>query len=656
MVPGLPSIHKVKNELYLKAFDVESASGDVININLSPNRWADASSHWGIAKELAAIFNLKCIFNPLKGFANKKLKGKKTVKVEIKNNKLCPRYLAFSFNISKIGDSPGWMQNILKNCGLRPINAVVDIMNYIMLETGQPLHAFDAERVFKGIVVRKAKNNEKIVAIDGSEFNLDESDLVIADYQKPLAIAGIKGGKTSEINVNTKNIIVESANFDSANIYKTSKKIGLKTDASLRFSHGLSPELADIGIKRASVLLREICGAKLESITDIYPKKRPEIILKFDLEKLNNLIGFEFDKKTVSDILQRLGFSLTSPAGLSAGHINFVKPPSLRTDINIFEDLAEEVARIYGLNNIKSKAPIVSLKIAETDTIITLKEKIREIMVLVGFSEVYNYSFSEKKEDSSIEILNPISRDKKFLRTSLVSGLLKNIEDNYRFFDAIKIFEIGKVFEEGGKEYWKLAAGIYLRPKDDLRLKNGLWSKGNFKSENSLRELKGVLEELFNRLGIKNFYFKEEGEFLKIFAGQKDLLGNLLIYSDKLSLGCKSVFEIDLEKLSEIYKGDLEYALISPYPIIERDVSMYINEKLKVGLIFDSIKNLGILDIARIDIVDYYREKEDEKKKLSITLRFVFQSTKQTLSDEEVNQKISKIIEDLQSKFSVIIR
>jgi phenylalanyl-tRNA synthetase beta chain len=620
IVAGLPPIKEVGREINLKAFEVEEISGGVMDIKIPANRWADAASHWGIAKEAGAIFNKKIGFKIPKLINIPENKGR--FKVKVREPVLCPRYFASYLELpKKIGQSPVWMRKVLRDCGLRPINAAVDIMNYVMLEVGQPLHAFDAAKIKKGIIVRRAKKGEKMTTIDGVKINLEEKDLVIADEEKPLALAGIKGGKGSEIDGRTKTIIVEAANFEAGGIYRTSRRLNLFTDASSRFGHGQSPELVEAGINRAIVLLRDICGAKLVDSVDIYPKKQARKLLKFDLLRFNGLTGLNLDGKTVLGLLKKLGFSL-SKEGL-------IEIPALRLDINIFEDLAEEAARMYGFENVKIIPPTVSLIPPEIDEIAIMKDKIRNAVVPLGFDEVYNYSFS-REEKGAVALENPISRDKAALRISLVPGLLKNIEDNLRFFEDVRIFEIGKAFFPSG-EGWRLGLAIHL------------------KKEISLRELKGAVESLLRGTGLTDYLFVPEGKRVRVESDHR-VLGYIDVF------GKASVAELNVERLTELAEGEAEYLPLSAYPAVERDISLYLPENRRVEEVLAVIDEANIRDLADVDMVDYLMKDELGTDVFALTFRLVFQSDSRTLSDEEVNRETAKIIEVLRGKLGLTIR
>ena len=417
-------------KLNLFSFETTDLGGDILEISIAPNRFSDAASHIGIAREASVIFD-----TPFKDPTNFKFKpdiakpGIFSLRVKEKN--LCPRYSATYATDVKIGPSPAWIKEVLESCGQRSINNVVDIMNFVMLETGQPLHAFDADKLKGGIIVRKGKQGEKLETLDGIEIKLSPDILVIADAENPLAIAGIKGGKFCEVGVKTKSILVEAANFNGVNIYKTSKKINLKTDASALFSHNLSPELVSLGMNRALQLLQEVAGAKIYKTVDFYPKKQPKKLVSLDFKKLTRFAGFEIKKDKAEKILLKLGF-------VKDGKMWVV--PLVRTDIDNFEDLVEEIIRFIGYDNLPAVPPSVALTAATEDETLLLKDRIRNFLSGAGFNEIYNYSFLSEKEISvspreifgvkkEAPLVNPVSSQFAYLRDSLAPALFRNLKD-----------------------------------------------------------------------------------------------------------------------------------------------------------------------------------------------------------------------------------
>ncbi len=652
----IPAKGKLAEKFNFHAFETEDAGGDTLEIAIPANRYSDASSHWGIAKIAAAVFN-GSVKNPWKG---------KSPKVEIKNNKPiikilakkeCRRYSGRYFEISRIGDSPEWMKGVLRSCGLRPINAVVDIMNYVMLETGQPLHAFDANLVAEEISVRLARPGEEILTIDGGSQKLNESDLVIADVKGPLAIAGVKGGKRAEVSPATRRIIVEAANFDSAGIYKTSRRLNLFTDASARFSHGLSPTLVDSGMGRATELLKEICKAKVGEINEAGFIKEPKRVLKFDINRFNLLAGLEMKDKTAVDYLKRIGFKISGSAGR-----RFVEVPPERTDISIFEDLVEEIVNLYGYEKLPANPPRVPLIPVRNEASVLLKEKVREIMRGFGLSEIYNYSFVSRKELveyaepkwwGAVSLLNPISADFQYLRPSLALHLMRNVKDNLRFYDSVRIFEIGKTFVDKNNEFEEnLMLGVAIGLKQNLPAG---------KPENPIFELKGLINELLQQLGLTECFLRDLDWDLR-FLNQDN---SLRIEADHQVLGYVglpknsngiAIAEIYLEKLFQLIEGEKEYEPISKYPSIMRDISLLVRKDLRVNQILEEMQRAAPKLLDDVDLVDFYEDPNLKEGRKSLTFRLVFQADDRTLTDGEVGQEMEKIISALTEQFEVEVR
>jgi phenylalanyl-tRNA synthetase beta chain len=636
LAPGKYDKSKLVEKLNLHSFEAVDLGGDVLEISISPNRYSDAVSHLGIAREAAAIFGGK-LSDPADNKFKPDVKNPGMFAVNIKNKNLCRRYMAAYVSGIKIGPSPKWMKDTLESCGIRSINNIVDVMNYVMLEIGQPLHAFDAAKISGGIVVRVAKKGEPIITIDGQEFKLTPENLVIADSESPLAIAGIKGGKHSEVSSVTKNIVVESANFDGMNIYRSSRLLGLTTDASTRFSHQLSPELAEMGLRRALSLLRELAGGKVYAPVDSYPKKQPKEVIKADADKISGIIGHKFSEKEIYKILESLGFKRKGA---------LIEVPPLRADVQNIEDLAEEVIRIHGYDNLESLPPRVALSAASQENQVTLKDGIREFLISVGASEVYNYSFLSDQEASSDapELLNPISRQSAFLRDSLKPHLIKNLKDNSRFSKAARVFEIGKAFNSG-------------KGKISERLKLGI----GILSESGFLEAKGIVEALFGRLGITDYEMVEAGGSLKFSIGGFEV-GDLKTVP---GLRNAALAELDLEMLLLIVNEEKEFMALPKFPSITRDLSIFVPTEVRVGEILALIQRVSSKLVSDVDLLDYYespvkelrdRSESPERNKRSLTFRIVFQADDRTLTDAEADREMAVINQVLIDKFDVELR
>ncbi len=618
MVPGLPVKEKFAEEFALKSFEIEKISGDMIDIKITANRWCDASSHDGIAREASAVFGLRSL--PIKTIAFNKIREKLALKVTKDSD--CFRYIGVLVELRKKGVTPSWMKKYLKTCGIQLINPVVDALNYVMIETGQPMHAFDAEKLEGDIVVRKAIKGEKITTIDDGEYSLENSDTVIADREKTLAIAGIKGGRGAEITHSTKMVVLESANFNPTSIYRTSKRIKLETDASRRYGHGMSSVKAQKGIERALQLLSEICDIKIISVADEYKIIEPKKFIKFDPIKFKKITGVDISQNQAFIILKKLGFKMRG---------NIAEVPAERIDVAIFEDLVEEVIRIYGLNEIKAEAPAISIIPVHNDPIISFREKIKRAMIEIGFDEIISYSFGSYG-DSAPELINPISLDKAYMRTNLMQGLDEAIEKNRRLFGDVKIFEFGKVFDEVGKEHWSISVAVKTK-----------------KDEYPLRVLRGAVELMLRKIGIAETKFIPSGQQLILIIG-KEQVGKFILSTN----GERAFFEANAEKLMQSSEGEFEYELISPYPSIMRDISLWTNNTTTVGELFEIINTIDVPNLSDVDLADYYPDLQNAR--VGVTLRLVFQSLEKTLTDAEIDAWMDKIITILSTKQGVVIR
>jgi phenylalanyl-tRNA synthetase beta chain len=645
----------------MHSFEIESlkkAGKDwAMDIDVLSNRGCDCFSHLGIAREISAILNLPMKSESVKLKEDGKTKVKNYIKVEVKDVKMCPRYTARVVLDVKVGESPKYIQERLIACGIRPINNIVDAANYVMLETGQPLHAFDFEKLSgsraKKIIVRKARKGERIVSLDNDEYKLDNDVLVIADEKDAIAIAGIKGGKKAEIDSETKNIVLEAANFDYSAIRKASKKLNLKTDASWRFEHTIDPNLTEIAINKVAGLIQEIAGKKIaKGIIDNYPKKTLPKKIKLDLEYAERLLGTKIPRKEIEAILKSLGFKLKFASSALQ-----VEPPTLRQDISIQEDIIEEIARIYGYEKIEPSLPSAVIIPPERNKDLFWANKIKNILKEIGFSEAYNYSFNSQKQSdifgflNLVEVENPVSAEQKYLRKSLIPNLLKNVENNSKNFDEVKIFEIGKIFGNGNKEK-NMLCGVIAKDKN----KDGFY------------EIKGVIDSMLNQLGISDVWYDEhkaspESSKMEIWeqgrraeikiAGKKigflgEISSNVLL---KMELKIKPVvFDIDFEELIRQCSEEKIYEPVSRYPASVRDLAVLVPNRVKVVDVLNKINIVGHAMIVDVDLFDIYEGKELPNNKKNFAFHIVYQSKTRTLQAKEVDEIQEKIIKALESE------
>ena len=550
--------------------------------NKSLTHRPDLWGHYGIAREISAIKGYK--FKELKPKFSPPTKGEK-VKVEIKDYDLCPRYCGLIINNIKVEESPRWLKDRLKTTGHGNHNNIVDVTNYVMTELGQPMHAFDKNYIKGGIIIRRAKKDEKITSLDGKKHKLTNQMLVIADHEKPVAVAGIIGGENSEINSGTTSIILESANFNAASIRKSSTKLGIRTDAVQRFEKSLDPHMALFAIKRAAELILQICpSAKIAGpITDAEKFNKKPIKIKLNTDKVRSKIGVDISDKEIKKILENLEFKISSGFEVTVPNFRSTK------DVLIEDDLIEEVARIYGYENIPATLPMLPTRLPEENTERFKKHRTRELFSYsLGFDEVYNYSFYGENEikncllgeKNHVKLLNYLSEDQTHLRTSLIPNLLKNLQLNIKYFDNFKIYEIGRTYKEIG-EYF---------PLEEKHIGGIILKKG--KSDDPFYEAKGAVEAFFEKFNIKKIkevkglencpyghpakaltYLGENGETLaRVFTLHPQVQKN-----HELGGYSIAIFELNFTEAQKLDQPIKNYKPLPKFPSILLDVSVVVD-------------------------------------------------------------------------------
>lgn len=587
----------------------------VFDIKVLPDRAHDCLSHQGIAREISTIFSL-----PLKKQQKHAdfTKGKK-LKILIDSH-VSKRYMGALVRGVKVTESPLWLQARLRALGQRPINNIVDITNYVMLETGQPLHAFDLAKVSqKGgvyeIKIKKSESGEKFKALDGVEYSLPKDTILISDNNETLGIAGIKGGEASAIHAGTTDILLEAAHFDPLLTRLTSQALKLRTESSFRFEKDLSPELAEVGLGRALDLVTDLAQGKIDEVCDIYPNPQKEKLISFSLEDIESVLGFKISKDKIESILESLGCLV-----VLRGEVFDITPPFARLDLELKENLIEEVGRICGYENVTSVLLPKPDKLPVLNKLFYYSSSIRYLLTKQGFSEIKTYSFGDK---GKIEVLNPLASDKAFLREDLTSGVHESMKQNeYNApllgLDQIKVFEIGTVFN-ADSEHVSLCIGI-----KNVKGFKKIQEKDVFVDVQEL--LKKELQIELDYKDFKNCFFE---------ANLEDLIKNL-------SKPTEYVFET--EKSVSLYKP------ISAYPFILRDIAIFVPddvEEKEVSILIS--KNAGIL-LVRQTLFDVF--KKDGK--VSYAFRLVFQSYEKTLSDDEINKVMEKIVAEVNKKGWVV--
>ena len=632
----LPQVKELSDKIVLHAFEVElpikHEDDYALEVKILPDRGSDALSHFGFARECSAIFNL-----PLEKITgevkeDKNLKIDNFLAVEVKD-KDCKRYSARVLTEIEVKESPKWIQDRLRVCGVTPINNVVDVTNYVMLELGQPLHAFDYEKLSenKKIIVDKLKKQEKFTTLSGQEVLLEEGTLMISDEKDSLVIAGIKGGKKAEITKTTKAIVLEAANFTGSLISQTSKKLKIRTDSSYRFEHNIDSNLTMVALDRASSLLQEISGANvLKGVIDVYSEKEKQVKICLHLDYLENLLGTSINLKEIKKILRSLEIEIAKE---EKGKLQ-VLIPSFRKDLLMQENLIEEIGRIYGYDKIEPILPYIEGTIKKNSSV-DLAHKIRSVFKEFGFSEVYSYPFigNKDKEDFKfnklIEVQNPITVDSEYLAPSLIPNLIKALKLNLKYEKEVKIYEIGKAFNKSSEK--KFIGAV---------------------SSKSYTNLKGYLEELFSSFGINNVEFvlntkesflsKKKSAIIKINKKEVGFIGYLsssVLSSLNLNLE-PTLFELDLEVFESEVKKDKKYNPISSFPIASRDITVIIKKETFVEEVLKVVKSPFIKEVKLIDIY-----KNDKNK--SVTFRVYLQASDRGLSSEEINEIQNKIISNL---------
>lgn len=658
------SPEQLAERLTLHAFELEKTKKEgketQLVFDILANRGHDALSHIGMAREICAVegrkFNLKLNF---RNFL--KLSFRKKLQIDIKDKNLCWRYIGAVLESVEVKPSPKWIQERLLVSGVKPINNIVDITNYVMLETGQPLHAFDAKRVSEGstfgIVVRRARKGEKIKLLDEKEYELGENNLVIADSEKTLALAGVMGGMESSVTGKTKNIILESANFDATNIRKTRTRHNIITESSYRFERAIDPNLAETAAARAIELLQKFGGknVKLTAYNDIYPKKIKSWTVNLDTNYVKSLLGENIPDKKIKNILENLGIAVKIQKNIFNCEI-----PTIRIDLKTQEDLIEEVGRIYGYENIPAKAPVVELSSPPVNEKRVFEDKLRDILVALGFSEMLNYSFYSKDDiekcglgiEGHYELANPMNPDQQYMRRALIPGLLKNIKFNQKSFEKIKIFEIGRKYRD------EKAA----MPKE-INVLNGMLTEA--KDENPFFALKGVLEAVLNQVGCVDYKLVDHK--IKFQIWHPNRVAEIQINGKKIGkigeispLVCREYgitsrvasFGISIKKLLESIPKEKTYQPISKFPSVKRDVSMFILENAKYTEIQKIIIESGGKLVLGVELFDIF-EKENEK---SLALRIEIGSREKTLTSAEIEALMEKIVAKLEKDLKVKVR
>ena len=644
----------------------------VFEIGLTPNR-SDAMGHIGVARDLLAVLNhngknLEMCRPSVEGF--KIDNSSKAITVEVKDTELCPRYSGVSISGITISDSPKWLQSKLKVIGITPINNVVDITNYVLHEIGQPLHAFDIAKIDGNkVVVTTIKEKTKFTTLDEVERDLSADDLMICSGKKPMCIAGVYGGSESGVSNSSTDIFLESAYFNPVSVRKTAKRHSLSTDASFRFERGCDPNITIYALKRAALLIIEICGGIISSdITDIYPKKIKHSVVELTYLKMDSLIGEVIDREAVKSILKDLEIVISAETDNS---LSLLVPP-FRADVQREVDVIEEVLRIYGFNTVKTptklNTTIPSSKGFDSEKV---RNSISDLLSNNGFNETINNSLTKGKytdlmpelnTDENINILNPLSQDLNVMRQSLLfSGLENIIYNQNRKNTNIKFYEFGKTYH---KKEDKNIENQHLQILVSGRIESENWNTGN--DEAGFYFMKEKVEHILKKLGIKNLKSAEVSGWGRSYSVAYSYKKKRLVCFGKVTRDLCNRFDIK----SNVYMADFDWDLIlelagrtkvrykdfSKFPHVRRDLSLLINSSIS----FDDLQRIAMqVDnkiLSSVSLFDVYEGKNLPKGKKSYALSFIMADNTKTLTDKQVDMVMEKLINSFKEELGAELR
>lgn len=658
MYPDAPEegiyIFKDDVEVGADAVEVLGLHDIVFEYEVTSNR-VDCYSVIGIAREAAATFGREFVPPVVKETGNDE-DVNDYIKVTVENTDLCPRYCARVVKDIKVGPSPEWMQRRLASVGIRPINNLVDITNYVMEEYGQPMHAYDLDTIEgREIIVRTAGADEKFTTLDGQERQMDESVLMICDGSKSIGIAGIMGGENSMITDDVKTMLFEAACFDGTNIRKSSKKVGLRTDASGKFEKGLDPNNAQAAIDRACQLVEELgAGTVVGGIVDVYGKKKEPVRVPFDADEINNLLGTDISREDMIEYLEKVELKYDEAA-------NEIIAPTFRQDISCMADLAEEVARFYGYDNIPTTLPCGEATTGKLSFKLRVEEVARDIAEFCGFSQGMTYSFESPKvfdklmlpEDSvlrnAVEIMNPLGEDYSIMRTTSLNGMLTSLATNYnRRNKNVRLYELGNI-------YLPKALPLTELPEERMQFTLGMYGDGDFFS------MKGVVEEFFEKAGLheKETYDPNANRPYLHPGRQANIIydGTVVGYigevhpdvADTYDIGEKAyIAVIDMPEIVERATFDRKYTGIARFPAVTRDISMVVPKEILAGQIEEVIEEKGGAYLESYALFDLYEGAQIKQGYKSVAYSIVFRAKDKTLEEADVTEAMNRILKALE--------
>jgi phenylalanyl-tRNA synthetase beta chain len=629
----------------------------VLEADVLPNRAADCSSHIGIARELGAILRQRVQLPQL--VLSTRTARTPAFQVTVEDRDLCPRYIAVVLDGIRMQPSPLWMQARLRSLGVRPQNLVVDVTNTVLWEVGQPTHAFDARAIRRALGVREVrkKGGERLVTLDGVERTVPQGAVVITSNDRPIALAGIMGGSDSGVREDTTRIVLEAALFHRGTVRKTVHTLGLRTDASDRFSKGLTTAHVAAGAARVIELLTKLGGARVVGLKDVYPRKEKPHSITLAHRHLEQVLGMSVESTTVRSTLAALGFLVSSSGG------NYrVTPARFRTDLTIPEDIIEEVGRLVGYDTLPSHLPLAPISPAVLPMELQDIRRAQDTLKGAGWLETYTYSFMQEEEAlalrldtvENLQIVNPVARDHVRLRTSLLPNLLHLAWSAVKKEPLLKVFEVGHVYPGKGEERTHVA-GLIIRRGE--------------KSDTDFYEIKGTVEHVLSELGLPDVWFDptdptpqdsflflwEGGATAEAKSGTEELGFVGTISSEILNRfriqGTIVAFELHLSRIHELERAKQVYHPPLPYPTVQRDLSLRVPADVLVDEIHEAVGQAGGPLVQDVDFVDLYDDPSGQQR--GVTIRITYGSTERTLRDEEVNSLHRRIVSDVEEKLGV---
>lgn len=652
-------------ELGADVCDILELKEDVVEFELTSNR-PDCYSVIGIAREVAATFGKSLKLRDINILEKGEENTKDIINVEIQNQDICKRYIARAVKSVKVGPSPQWMRHRLATSGIRPINNIVDITNYVMLEYGQPIHAFNLTSIENAkIIVRNAKEGESIKTLDGVTRTLNSQTLVIADTNKPIAIAGIMGGEDSGVTEETTTVIFESANFSGTNIRLTSKALGLRTDSSTKYEKGLDPSISLQAINRCMELIEELgCGEVVKGCIDIYPNIVQGTSLEYSANRINKLLGTNISDSEMEEILGRLFIK-------AKDGIAYI--PTFRSDIEGEADIAEEIIRIYGFHKIEPTLTASVATVGKKSFTQQIEDIVKDTATSLGLYEIMNYSFESPKvfdklnipKDSNlrntVNIKNPLGEDFSIMKTNTLNGMLQALALNFnKRNEEASLFEVSKV-------YLPKSLPLEELPEENMTLTIGMYSRINKKYD--FYYIKGIIQEVFKAVGMENlieyspnneYSFMHPGRTASIDIDNKNIgfVGEVHpIVQENYEIQCKVyIAVINLELVYKKANLNKKYKPLPKYPAVTRDIAILIKDEVNVKEIEKVIKEKSSKILEEVKLFDVYKGNQISKGYKSVAYSITFRDNEKTLTDDEVNIEIDKIVKNIENRLDVTLR